>query len=259
MASEDRQHAVRSAVLRMAEDDPWIVGAAVTGSHARGTADGWSDVDLFFAVAQSCDVTEALDAWTVGLDDAFGVAHHFDLATDTAVYRAFLLTDLLEIDIGFAEQQYFAAMGDQAFMVDFGSPHHPRPAHPPDRRSAIGHAWHHILHARVCVVRDRPLQALYWTNAVRAIVSDMMCQRLGLAATHAKGADELPSRLQDRLAATIVPTLNADAFDVALTRITDCLIDELRLANDRSYLPLIEALGGMRRIDHSPLDQRPPT
>ncbi len=98
------------------------------------------------------------------------------------------------------------------------------------------------------MLRDRPLQALYWTNAARSIITTMMCQRLGQPAAHAKGADDLPTELQDRLVATLVPTLAASAFDEALGAITECLIDELRLSGGRSSPPLIEALDKMRQI-----------
>lgn len=72
-------------------------------------------------------------------------------------------------------------------------------------------------------------------------------QRLGLAATHSRGAVDLPAQLKGRLASTIVTAPTADALDRALTGITDVLIDELRLADDRSYLPIIEALAAMRQ------------
>ena len=46
---------MRRQLLGLAENDPRITGAAVTGSAADGQEDRWSDIDLFFGVADNID------------------------------------------------------------------------------------------------------------------------------------------------------------------------------------------------------------
>jgi predicted nucleotidyltransferase len=41
---------VRQRLLHLAEADPTVVGAAITGSHATDDGDRWSDIDLAFAI-----------------------------------------------------------------------------------------------------------------------------------------------------------------------------------------------------------------
>ncbi|GAQ57336.1 aminoglycoside 6-adenylyltransferase [Streptomyces acidiscabies] len=41
---------VADRLLTLARQDPAITGAALTGSHATGHADAWSDLDLVLAV-----------------------------------------------------------------------------------------------------------------------------------------------------------------------------------------------------------------
>lgn len=48
---EERER-VRTWLLEKARADPRITGAAVTGSASHGAEDRWSDVDLFFGVAE---------------------------------------------------------------------------------------------------------------------------------------------------------------------------------------------------------------
>ncbi|MGP3915420.1 hypothetical protein [Nonomuraea sp. 10N515B] len=65
-----------------------MVGTALTGSHAVGDGDRWSDIDLVLAVRG--DIAAVLDPWTARLYDEFGALHHWDLSTGTGIIRVFL-------------------------------------------------------------------------------------------------------------------------------------------------------------------------
>jgi hypothetical protein len=86
---EQRQR-VRMALLERAREDERIVGAAITGSAARDAEDRWSDVDLFFGVADSIAVEETLGDWSAFMYRELGAIHHLDLHAGPAIYRAFL-------------------------------------------------------------------------------------------------------------------------------------------------------------------------
>jgi hypothetical protein len=77
-------------LLELAEADPAMVAAAITGSHAIGEGDRWSDIDLAFAV--DGELAEVLGRWTELLGGEFGALHHWDLPFGSAIYRVFLLS-----------------------------------------------------------------------------------------------------------------------------------------------------------------------
>jgi hypothetical protein len=56
--------ALREQLLERAQADERIVAAAITGSAAVGAADEWSDVDLFFGVADDAERQDVIGEWT---------------------------------------------------------------------------------------------------------------------------------------------------------------------------------------------------
>lgn len=221
---------VRRRLLERARQDHRIVGAAVTGSAARDAEDRWSDVDLFFGVADAVPVAGVLGDWSAFVYRELGAIHHFDLHAGPAVYRAFLLDGLLEVDLGFTAADEFGPRGDGEFSVVFGDPVL-RELGTFDQGHVIGLAWHHVLHARICLERGARWQAEYWVSAVRDHVVTLACHRLGYPTSHAKGADLLPAVVTDRLQETLVRTLDSDELVRALAAATRVLLDELAAAD----------------------------
>jgi predicted nucleotidyltransferase len=115
-----RREETRAALLERAADDPRVTGAAVTGSAADGREDRWSDIDLFLGVADGAGLAKVFGDFTDAAYRELGALHHFDLHAGTAVYRAFLLGDLLEIDLGLAPAADFGPRGEGDFRVVFG-------------------------------------------------------------------------------------------------------------------------------------------
>jgi hypothetical protein len=110
-----------------------------------------------------------------------------------ATYRAFLLPGCPEFDLAFTPAAHFGAVGPH-FRTVFGEPVRPPPAAGPDPDHLIGLAWHHVLHARICIERNRLWQAEYWISASRDHALALACLRLDRPALHAKGVDGLPPR-----------------------------------------------------------------
>ncbi len=221
---------VRRRLLGRARKDHRIVGAAVTGSAARDAEDWWSDVDLFFGVADAVPVTEVLGDWSAFVYRELGAIHHFDLHAGPAVYRAFLLDGLLEVDLGFTAADEFGPLGDGDFSVVFGDPV-PRRLGTFDQGHVIGLAWHHVLHARICIERGARWQAEYWISALRDHILTLACHRLGHPTSYAKGADLLPDAVTDRVQETLVRTLDSDDLVRAHAAATRVLLDELAAAD----------------------------
>jgi predicted nucleotidyltransferase len=223
---EQRQR-VRMALLERAREDERIVGAAITGSAARDAEDRWSDVDLFFGVADSIAVEETLGDWSAFMYRELGAIHHLDLHAGPAIYRAFLLGELLEIDLGFTRAAEFGPLGTGGFSVVFGDAAQRQPRSV-DPGHLIGLAWHHVLRARISVERGALWQAEYCISSVRDHTLALACHRLGHPVAHAKGADNLPAAVTERVQEALVRTLEAGEVLRALRAATGALLCELR-------------------------------
>jgi hypothetical protein len=220
---------VRALLLERARADARIVGAAITGSAARDAEDRWSDVDLFFGVAEGAAPAGVLGDWSDFAIRELGAVHHFDLHAGAATYRAFLLGDGLEVDVAFTPAAEFGPLGTGAFRVVFGEPASPQAgSRADDAGHLVGLAWHHVLHARTSIERGAPWQAEYWISGVRDHTIALACRRLGLAAVYAKGADALPEEIAAPLADALVRGLDRPELIRALRAATGALLRELK-------------------------------
>jgi hypothetical protein len=109
MFTAEERDLVRNRLLARAEADVAITGAALTGSHASGDADHWSDTDLVLAVRG--ELAPVADRWTRWLYQELGAQHHWDLTAGAPIIRVFLLPGWLEIDLTFAAQDRFGPRG----------------------------------------------------------------------------------------------------------------------------------------------------
>jgi hypothetical protein len=224
MFSVEERDRVRARLLELAEADPGVVAAAITGSHATGEGDRWSDIDLAFAV--DGELAAALGRWTELLCGEFGALHHWELPFGGTIYRVFLLSGGLEVDLAFMPAAEFGPRGP-AWQTVFGAAVRPGPSAPPRRDDLVGLGWHHVLHARACIERGRPWQAEHWIGALRGQILALACLRLGHPTGYAKGADLLPPRLKASLAPTLVCSLEEAELRRALAAAAAALVAEV--------------------------------
>jgi hypothetical protein len=222
IAQRDR---VRERLLELAESDPGVAAAAITGSYATGEGDEWSDIDLAFAIPGQ--LAESLDRWTELLYGDFGALHRWDLPWGSTVYRVFLLPDCLEVDIAFAPVAEFGPRGPKWRAV-FGESVDVTPSPPPRSDDLVGLAWHHVLHARACIERGKPWQAEWLISGVRDHVLTLACLRLGLTTSFAKGTDLLPPEVTEPVEATLVRSIDEVELRRALGAAVSALTDELK-------------------------------
>lgn len=215
---------VRDRLLELAAADPAVTGAAVTGSYVADGGDRWSDIDLAFGI--DGPLSGALEQWTGRLCRDFDAVHYWDLPSGSTIYRVFLLPDWLEVDIAFTPAAEFGPLGPNWRTV-FGETARLEPAAPKLSDHLVGLAWHHLLHARVCIERGRSWQAEYWISAVRDQVLALACLRLGCPTAYAKGAHLLPEQLTAPLETTLVRSLDAAELRRAISAAGAALAAEL--------------------------------
>ena len=217
---------IRALLLERAGADAGITGAAITGSTAHDAHDRWSDIDLFFGVAEGMEPKDVLREWSDFVYAELGAVHHFDLEVPAAIYRAFLLPTCLEIDLAFTRAADFGPLGPH-FRAVFGEVNSPPKRVPPSSGHLIGLAWHHVLHARICIERNKPWQAEFWISAIRDEALTLACLRLGLPTAYAKGVDLLPPAVTTEWEGALVRDLSLAELRRALRAATDCLRREL--------------------------------
>jgi hypothetical protein len=132
------------------------------------------------------------------------------------------LPSCLEVDLGFTPASQFGPRGPH-FRGVFGEVAQPPQPAPLDPGHLIGLAWHHVLHARICIERQQPWQAEYWISGIRDQTLALACRRLGAPTAYAKGADALPvavtGGLEDALVCSLEPEELRRALRVAAMRL----------------------------------------
>lgn len=226
MFTAEQRDDVRNRVLELARADTRVIAGALTGSTAFGAGDAWSDIDVAFGIADDIPLEAVLDDWTQVFDREFSVLHHFDLRSGSSIYRVFLLPSGLEVDVAVTAGKEFGARGPH-FRALFGTSHQLQATQPPSARYLIGLCWHHVLHARSCIERNKPWQAEYWISEIRDFILTLACIRLGENALYGRGIDRLPSAVTDPLADALVRSLDESELRRALAVATRCLIGEL--------------------------------
>jgi len=228
-SAEERER-LREQIVAAARADKRITGAAITGSAALGHQDEWSDIDLFFGVANEDELPAAMSDMTEWMYREHGALHHFDVVAGPAIYRVFLMASTLQVDLAFTPAFSFGAV-TPTFKVLFGEPVEREHHAPPDAGSLLDYAWLYALHARSSIARGKVWQAEYMIGMTRDQVFAAACVRHGLPWREARGMDRLPGEEKHRFEAALVRSVEAGELRRALRAAVDCLVAEIELAD----------------------------
>jgi hypothetical protein len=206
---------VRERVFEVARADKRITGGAVTGSRSVDAEDRWSDVDTAFGVAAGVAPEAILRDWTELFERELDVVHHFDLDRRSTVYRVFLLSNALEVDVSLTPEREFGARGPN-FQLVFGEGAEQPHTTPPELDGLIGFGWIYVLNTRAAIDRGRTWQAAHFIACTRDNGLALACIRHGLPAVYARGVDRLDRRLTRRWEETLVQSLDPNELHRAL-------------------------------------------
>ena len=223
---QEREH-IRRELVAAAEADARIVGAAHLGSAALGLQDQWSDIDLALCLAADADFSEVLVDWTQRMYNDHAAITNYDVRRGAILYRVFLLSSTLQVDLSFWRTTEFRAIGPK-FSLIFGAAGEPIPAPQLDSMDMIGMAWLYALHVRSSIARGRRLQAEHMLSGMRDSVLALACKRHGVAAVQGRGLEDLPEELRVRAVDCLAQSLDALALKRAFRATTTILLDEIR-------------------------------
>jgi len=213
-------------VFAVARADERITGGAVTGSRSIGAEDRWSDIDTAFGVAAGVDPETILAEWTEAFERELDIAHFFDLHHGTTLYRVFLLSNALEIDISLTPASEFGARS-RTFELVFGESAQLTQARQPDIDEMIGYGWIYVLNGRAAIERGRVWQAEYWISAIRDQGLALACLRRQLPSAHARGIDRLGTHTTGPWTQTFVRSLDQGELRRALATAAGLFLHEV--------------------------------
>jgi hypothetical protein len=226
MFTPDERNRLRDALVSAARADDRITGAALTGSLALGAEDRWSDIDLALGAAPQADLGQVIADWTGLLYQEHGAIHHLDVRSGGTLYRVFLLSSTLQVDIAFSAAAEFGAIAP-TFRLLFGTAAELAPAPAPVAAELIGFGWLYALHARSSIARGRVWQAEYMVSGVRDYVLALACLRHGLPVAQGRGMDGLPPAVTAIIAGALVRSLERTELARASRAATEALLAEI--------------------------------
>jgi len=227
MFSPEERARLRSELLEFAASDKRVSGAAVTGSAAGEGEDRWSDIDLAFGVADGAGIHDVLSDWTNRMYADHRALHHLDVRRGSWIYRVFLLSNTLQVDLAFVPASEFRALAP-SFRLVHGKANEPQHSPPPLAVDLIGWAWLYALHARSAIERGNAWQAEYMISGVRDHALALACVRYGVPAIQARGIHRLPKEVTAPFEAGLVRQLEPAELRRAFRAVLRALLAEIR-------------------------------
>ena len=228
MFSRDEREQIRTALVRAAQADSNVTGAAHLGSAAADRLDDWSDIDLALCVSHNAAVDGVIAAWTARMYSDHEAIAHCDVRRGETLYRVFLLRNTLQVDLSFWPADRFTATGPK-FKLIFGNANEPRLSVGDNAAELIGLAWLYGLHVRSSIARRRILQAEYMLSNMRNRVIALACLREDLSTSEGRGFDDLSGDQRSRFGECYPSSLTPEELQRAFRRTMSALLDEIRL------------------------------
>jgi len=230
MFSREEREQIRAALVRAAQADSNVTGAAHLGSAAADRLDDWSDIDFALCISPRAAVVDVIAAWTARMYDDHEAVAHCDVRRGETLYRVFLLRNTLQVDLSFWPADRFRATGPE-FKLIFGSANEPQGSAGDSTAELIGLAWLYGLHVRSSIARRRLLQAEYMLSNTRNRVIALACLREGFSTSEGRGFDDLSTDQRSTFSECYPSSLNPEELERAFQQTMRALLNEIRLRN----------------------------
>lgn len=237
--TQDRQKAWEY-ILSVSKACGKIVSLVQVGSGAVGYQDERSDLDFVIALDSGDSITEVMEYMHQKIMDQYDLA--FFAQSEPRHLQCFVLSNLLEIDLGYGSYEHAAAwkpafkvlfdnsgvveekmIQSRAWMDDriYGD------KYKKDIEAAQNSAWSHLMHAAAAIHRGNSFRALGELESVRRMYIDLVGDRYKLESALNHDIDKLPEEEKESIGRTFPAGANAEDLWTSLLHLTKLLYKEL--------------------------------
>lgn len=240
---QDRQDAFEY-VLSAAKECGRIIALVQVGSGAVGYRDERSDLDFVIALDSDEAMPEVMDFMHRKIAEKYDVL--FFKQDEPRHLQCYVLSDLLEIDIGYggyenaaAWKPAFKVLYDRSGTVEekmirsreWMDDHIYGDKQKKDIASACDAVWVRLMHAAVAIHRGNLFRAIGELEYVRKVYIDLLGDRCRLESGLNREIDRLPENEKEAIRSTFVTGENPAALWTSLLNLTKLVYQEMEGQN----------------------------
>ena len=249
--AENRQE-VFDYILSVTKERNHIISLVQVGSGAIGYHDERSDLDYVIALDVDDSMAEVMEYMRQQISAKYDLLYYAQ--NEARHLQVFLLSNLLEIDIGYGGYEHAAAL-KPAFKVLFDKSGVVEAKmiqsrewmdtriygdkRKKDVELACKSAWAHLMHAAVAIHRGRTFRAIGEMDYVRKLYVDLLGDRYNLESNLNREMDRLPEDIKAAIMSTFVTGNSSGELWDSLLKLTDMIykeIEECRIPVTREML-----------------------
>ncbi len=236
---QDRQE-VYDYILSVTRACSSIVALVQVGSGAEGFRDEHSDLDFVIALDSNDSMLKVMDYMSGELSGKYEIA--FSTRNESRHLQSFILSNMLEIDLGYGGYEHAAAMKpafkvlyDHSGIVEekmirsrewmddriYGD------KQKKDIETACQSVWIRLMHAAVAIHRGNTFRAMGELEYVRKLYVDLLGDRYRLESGLNREIDRLPEEEKALIRSTFVTGESPEALWTSLLNLTRLVYQEL--------------------------------
>ena len=236
---KDRQE-VFEYILSITGKNPKIVSLVQVGSGAYGYHDEKSDLDFVIALDTDSSMSEVMDYMRDNISSKYDI--QYCKKSEASHLLVIVLSNLLEIDMGFGGYEYAAArkpeykvLYDNTGVVEekmdksrewmddsiYGNKRQN------DIETARDSVWARMMHAAVAIYRNNFFRAIGELDYIRRVYVDLLGDRYKLESGCNHDMDKLPDEAKSDLKSTLVYSEDPKDLWTSLLNLTTFVYKEL--------------------------------
>ncbi|MCQ2518608.1 MAG: hypothetical protein MJ119_07595 [Lachnospiraceae bacterium] len=237
--AKDRQE-VFDFILSISKENTGIVSLVQVGSGAYGYHDEKSDLDFVIALDTDSSMSEVMDYMRDKISSQYEI--QYCKKAEASHLLVIVLSNLLEIDMGFGGYEYAAArkpeykvIYDNTGVVEdkmnksrewmddsiYGNKQQK------DIEAACDSVWARMMHAAVAIYRNNFLRAIGELDYIRRVYVDLLGDRYRLESGCNHDMDKLPDEAKNDIRSTLVYSEDTKDLWMSLSNLTTLVYKEL--------------------------------